>query len=122
MVFLIFYWGLGELVRNGWGGRLWNVGGAFLFFLHSLMGKKKNLQGPRPPQATMWLRPCLYISCIAVPYCYVHLAMGTSSSFFQSYHTFSLLFLYPLCCCSYLSNKRISLFNQSSFLVLVSCL
>ena len=28
-------------MRNGWGGRLWNVGGAYLFFLHSLMGKKK---------------------------------------------------------------------------------
>ena len=40
----------------GGGGQLCNVGGAYLFFLHSLMGKKK-LQGPRPPQATMWLRP-----------------------------------------------------------------
>ena len=45
----------------GGGGRLCNVGGAYLFFLHSLMGKKKNLQGPRPPQATMWLRPLRHL-------------------------------------------------------------
>ena len=25
-------------MRNGWGGQLCNVGGAYLFFLHSLMG------------------------------------------------------------------------------------
>ena len=31
--------------------------GAELFFLPSLMGKNFFLQGPRPPQATMWLRP-----------------------------------------------------------------
>ena len=43
MVFLIFVWGLRELVGNGWRGRLWNVGGAYFFFLHSLMGKKKFL-------------------------------------------------------------------------------
>ena len=40
------------------GGRLSNVGGAYLFFLHSLMGIFFFfLQGPRPPQAIMWLRP-----------------------------------------------------------------
>ena len=32
MVFLIFDWGLRELVGNGWRGRLWNVVGAFFFF------------------------------------------------------------------------------------------
>ena len=32
MVFLIFDWGLRELVGNGWRGRLWNVGGAYFFF------------------------------------------------------------------------------------------
>ena len=46
----------------GGGGWLWNVGGAYFFFFHSLMGKKKILQGPWPPQATMWLRPCVYLS------------------------------------------------------------
>ena len=49
MVFLIFDCGLGEWVRNGWGGRLWNVGRAYLFFLHSLMGKKKNFAGATAP-------------------------------------------------------------------------
>ena len=32
MVFLIFDWGLGEWVRNGWGAQLCNVGGAIYFF------------------------------------------------------------------------------------------
>ena len=38
-------------MRNGWGGRLCNVGGAYLFFLHSLMGKKKKkiCRGHGPP-------------------------------------------------------------------------
>ena len=38
-------------MRNGWGGRLCNVGGAYLFFLHSLMGKKKKkfVEATAPP-------------------------------------------------------------------------
>ena len=44
----------------GRGGWLSNVGGAHLFFLHSLMGIFFFFfsQGPWPPQAIMWLRPC----------------------------------------------------------------
>ena len=40
------------------GGPAVECWGGLFFFLHSLMGKKKFLQGPRPPQATMWLRAC----------------------------------------------------------------
>ena len=36
-------------MRNGWGARLCNVGGAYLFFLHSLMGKKKKFAGATAP-------------------------------------------------------------------------
>ena len=36
-------------MRNGWGGRLCNVGEAYLFFLHSLMGKKKFAGATAPP-------------------------------------------------------------------------
>ena len=32
MVFLIFDWGLGELVRNGWGAGCGMLGGPFFFF------------------------------------------------------------------------------------------
>ena len=36
-------------MRNGWGGRLCNVGRAYLFFLYSLIGKKKNFAGATGP-------------------------------------------------------------------------
>ena len=60
----------------GMGGRLSNVGEAHLFFLYSLMGIFFFffLQGPRPPQATMWLRPCtaVWICLEQLPIEYYH--------------------------------------------------
>ena len=46
-------------MRNGWGGGLLcNVRGAYLFFLHSLMGKKKNCGDHGPP--SHYVAPPLY--------------------------------------------------------------
>ena len=78
------------------------LGGPNYFFFIVEWEKKKNLQGPQPPQATMWLRPCIIRWYIYVWY---------MSWAFQVELTLALAYLasYPYPCLFFFCKCKLSL-------------